>query len=108
MNPLEVLPYDGVFRCLVRSAKNPKRVYLVDLDSWNGVGWCGCYQFAYRLQPQLQRLKPVERLASGDRYRCHHIVAARRVRGEQLLDEIIKQRAENHKRKINTNVDRTS
>lgn len=92
--PLEVLPYDGVFRCLVRSAKNPKKVYLVDLESWNGIGWCGCYQFAYRLQPHVKRLRPAERRASGDRFRCHHIIAARSARGEQLLDEIIKQRAE--------------
>lgn len=98
--PLEVLPYDGVFRVLVRSASNPKRVYLVDLEANSGVGFCGCTDFTCRKQPMVSRLEPKARRASGDRYRCKHLLRARRVRGEQLLDEIMKQRAESaHSRK---------
>lgn len=94
MNPLEVLPYDGVFRCLVRSAKNPKRTYLVDLDSYSGIGWCGCRDFETRRGPKIKLLNAQQRRNAGDELRCKHLVMARRVRGEQLLDEIIKQRAE--------------
>lgn len=91
--PLEVLPYDGVFRCLVRSQKNPKRVYLVDLEANHGIGFCGCYDFTCRKQPSISSLSPKERRASGVRYACKHIIAARGVRAHQLLDEIMKQRA---------------
>lgn len=91
--PLEVLPYDGVFRCHVRSEKS-KRLYLVDLEAWNGVGFCGCIDFATRKQPEIERLSPKERIASGSKYRCKHIKAARALRAEQFLNEIINQRAE--------------
>lgn len=91
--PLEVLPYDGVFRCHVRSEKG-KRLYLVDLEAYQGVGWCSCHDFACRKQPGIERLTPNERRATGTKYQCKHILAARCLRGEQLLSEIIKQRAE--------------
>lgn len=91
--PLEVLPYDGVFRCLVRSEKS-KRLYLVDLESFSGIGFCGCIDFATRKQPQIEKLSARERRASGDTYRCKHLRAARRLRADQFLSEIIKQRAE--------------
>lgn len=93
LQPLEVLPYDGVFRCLVRSAKNPKRTYLVDLESYNGIGWCGCRDYETRRGPQIKGLTAKERRDAGDECRCKHLVMARRVRAEQLLDEIMKQRA---------------
>ena len=93
MNPLEVLPYDGVFRCLVRSEKS-KRLYLVDLEFFGGIGKCACWQFEYRLQPKIRRLSPQQRERAGDDVRCKHILEARRVRAEQLLTEIMKQRAE--------------
>lgn len=90
--PLEVLPYDGVFRCLVRSEKS-KRLYLVDLEANQGAGFCGCWSFQYRSQPKISRLSPKERREFGKQYSCKHLLAARRVRAEQLLDDIMKQRA---------------
>lgn len=95
--PLEVLPYDGVFRCLVRSASNPKRTYLVDLEAYGGAGFCGCRDWETRRGPEIRRLTPAQRRQAVESIFCKHVRAARRVRGEQLLDEIMKQRAEKAK-----------
>lgn len=91
IKPLEVLPYDGVFRCLVRSEKN-KRLYLVDLEFYSGVGCCACYEFTFRIEPKLKRMRPAERIALGDGARCKHLRAARALRAAQLLDDIIRAR----------------
>lgn len=96
--PLEVLPYDGVFRCLVRSAKNPKRTYLVDLEAYGGVGKCTCHHFEFRLEPRLSRLPPAERRTNPSRWYCKHLKAARHVRALELLDAIMAMRAEKLKR----------
>lgn len=98
--PLEVLPYDGVFRCLVRSASNPKRTYLVDLEAYSGAAFCGCRDWETRRGPEIRRLTSAQRRQAGDKLFCKHVAAARRVRGEQLLDEIMKQRAEQGRKKI--------
>lgn len=100
MEPLEVLPYDGVFRCLVRSEHNPKRTYLVDLESYNGIGWCGCRDFETRRAPKIAELSAAQRRNAGDECRCKHLVVARRLRAEQILDDIMKQRAEKVRRQL--------
>lgn len=96
--PLEVLPYDGVFRCLVRSATTPGRKYLVDLDANGGIGKCGCRDFETRKQPEIRRLKTEDRWARVDRLRCIHIKALHARLAPQFLDEVLKQRAEKGKR----------
>lgn len=91
--PLEVHPYDGPFRCLVSSERNPNRVYLVDLEEYDGVGFCGCTDFATRKQPELEKLTGLERWRTRKRWYCKHIKAVRGWLASQYLDGLLRERA---------------
>ena len=76
----EIIPIEGEpWRFYVESESEPEFPRLVDLEEYDGVGWCSCPHFTFRCQPNLER---------GDRgteLRCKHILAAR----EYLIDQQI-------------------
>lgn len=87
---LQVRLYDGFFRRQVHSEYGPQKAgepdwYLVDLDSYEGNGKCGCWRFENVLEP-LVRDKKLRR-------RCKHIRAARAEVGRELLDAVLVLRA---------------
>lgn len=94
MNPLEVLPYDGVFRVLVRSETQPSVKYLVDLDANGGIGKCGCIDFETRHGPEIRRLSLEQRWRDPDSLRCKHLKVLHASIAPKVLDDILKQRAE--------------
>lgn len=77
-------------RFRVQSAANPKKFYLVELETHRNNGACDCHDFLYRKVQLLAH--PYER---GARQRCKHIIAAR----EYFLDRWLGLLAEEMKRK---------
>jgi hypothetical protein len=61
-------------RFLIRSRMTPGLGYLVDLESYNLNGECGCGHFEFRLRPLLGMQREPE---PSDRTRCWHILRAR-------------------------------
>lgn len=56
-------------RWLVPSASQPAYPVLVDMDEYDGIGWCACEDFQFRHQPLLERGE------RGTDKRCKHILA---------------------------------
>lgn len=84
---LTLLRINGeALRFHVLSRTNLAVRYLVDLESFNFNGECGCEDFEFRHAPVLCRqVKPVP----SDRTRCYHIRAARNwILDTRLLPEI--------------------
>jgi hypothetical protein len=83
-----VTPIEGeVMRLLVRSRTTPGLRYLVDLESYDLNGECGCDHFAFKLR---QELEQSPRPRPMDRTRCWHILQARR----WILDKFLAKLAE--------------
>ena len=53
-------------RWLVPSQSQPNFPVLVDMDEYDGVGWCCCEDFQFRKQPALER---------GEHLKAHLIVS---------------------------------
>lgn len=64
--------------------------YLVDLEEYHGVGWCGCPDFACRRDKVLEHIRkcPVE-LEEANALRCKHILLARDYAAELYLDALL-------------------
>jgi len=74
-----------LLRCWVQSDHEWTTCYLVDLMAWDGNGFCGCPDFQFRLQKDLNRgAKPI-----GDSHRCKHLRFARFALGRELVDHLI-------------------
>ena len=63
--------FEGSSRLYVRGSGGIE--YLVDLDEYDGNGWCGCQDFAMRRMPRLER-----GIRNVAQCRCKHIRLARR------------------------------
>lgn len=68
---LQARLFDPPFRIFVSSESDPDAEYLVDLESYDWNGQCGCPHFELRLESKLAAGKPL------DNPRCKHIDAAR-------------------------------
>lgn len=87
--PLQVIPYDGLFRYHVTSARYPDKQYLVDLEHYHGNGCCSCENFAIKHEPRIvtDGYKP-----KRDECRCKHLIAARDYLGRMLIRAVLSER----------------
>ena len=84
-----VTPLEGEpMRFLVRSRTEPGLRYLVDLESYNLNGECGCDHFGYHIRPELEGNHRPE---PKDRTRCWHIMQARRCLLDLFLEKLAAQ-----------------
>lgn len=84
-----VRPHEGLFRYWVKSESVLGKEYLVDLESYFGVGQCDCPNFRFKFEPELAAgVQP----DNANEYRCKHILLARRVLAYELLDGLIANR----------------
>lgn len=81
-------------RWLVPSASQPAYPVLVDMDEYDGVGFCGCEDFQFRHQPLLERGAAQVGALSGrkDLFRCKHLKA------------VVKETARLEKKGMNTEI----
>ncbi len=69
----------------VRSRTEPGLKYLVDLESYNRNGECGCQHFEFRLRPVLAEHRHP---TPSDRTRCWHILKARGWLLDRMLEKL--------------------
>lgn len=98
-NPLEVKPVSGeAFRYYVTSERNPETQYLVDMEHYQGIGWCSCIDFEMRRQPKLEKLNPNIVSFKDTILRCKHIKAAASFLGFEMLQFVIKNKGNEEKK----------
>lgn len=89
---MNVWPIEGEPRRFhVESDELGREPFLVDLDEYNGNGWCGCEDFEFRRQPLL------ERGAEPGTERCKHIECALRYqtkRKNESTKDVLDQRTD--------------
>src|SRR5213075_260312 len=89
VQPARPVRYPGErARWLVPSASKPEYPVLVDMDEYDGVGWCACEDFQFRHQPLLERGGHKAAALSGrkDLFRCKHLKAV--VKEMARLDQL--------------------
>ena len=74
VQPARPVRYPGErARWLVPSASKPEYPVLVDMDEYDGVGWCACEDFQFRKQPLLERNKHfLATQSQANIFRCKH------------------------------------
>ncbi len=72
-------------RWLVPSASQPSYPVLVDMDEYDGIGWCACEDFQFRKQPLLERGE------RGPGLTCKHIEQVLIQMGKESAFEAAKQ-----------------
>ncbi len=90
-NPDRPTRYPGErSRWLVPSESQPAYPVLIDMDEYDGIGWCCCEDFQFRKQPELER---------GERrpeLRCRHIFAVIEEQRRQAKAERQKEKSCQH------------
>lgn len=59
-------------RYWVRSRTDPGLEYLIDIEAYDGNGWCACQKFEFKMWPALE-----DGAERSERLQCQHIVAAK-------------------------------
>lgn len=77
---MKVRPHEGLHRFFVESGGSDPEMdgheYLVDLAANNGIGFCGCKRWQFRISPRVRAGElPVDLF--DDLFTCSHIRAAR-------------------------------
>ena len=86
MKPVEPSTFEPL-RFYVPSRTIPEHFQLVDLEEFNGNGFCSCEHFQYRLMPHLSRGSRRDEV-----FRCWHIRQARLYLADLVTDQFIAQR----------------
>lgn len=82
---VNVTPFEGLTRFHAQSERGRATTYLVDLDLYWGLGWCGCEDFGINKEPTVKLWKADERVVT-DEWRCKHVIACRMYLGDDLAN----------------------
>ena len=91
INFVNVTPFEGLLRFHAQSERGRATKYLVDLDAYWTLGFCGCENFGINIEPIVKKWQADEREITDAR-RCKHILACRQYVGAELLDMLLRLR----------------